>query len=142
MAASADAEGPVWRFTFGGEPAPPPEGEPKIGRDDQTGPAALTAALAGASKVVWVRDPTVGDRVAVVTAPGPLKPTGHGRDFVEARLLPTLHGLAIQAEAADLTVNVVDGDLVRISRPNGLSLSSRRRRATGRRCPPSCRSRR
>jgi tetratricopeptide (TPR) repeat protein len=124
IATSIDTDGPVWRFTFGGEPEPPPEGEPKIGRDDQTGPAALTAALAGASKVVWVRDPTVGDRVAVVTAPGPLKPTGHGRDFVEARLLPTLHGLAIQAAAPDLTVTVVDGDLVRISRPNGLSLSS------------------
>ena len=124
VTATADPEGPVWRFTFGGEPEPPPDGEPKLGRDEQTGPAALTAALAGAGKVVWVRDPTVGDRVAVVTAPGPLKPTAHERDFVEARLLPTLHGLAIQAEAADLTVNIVDDDIVRISRPQGLSLSS------------------
>ena len=124
VAATADPEGAVWRFTFGGEPEPPPDGEPKLGRDEQTGPAALTAALAGAGKVVWVRDPTVGDRVAVVTAPGPLKPTAHARDFVEARLLPTLHGLAIQAAAADLTVNIVDGDLVRISRPQGLSLST------------------
>lgn len=124
VAASAEAKGPMWTFAFGGEPQPPPEGEPKIGRDDQTGPAALTAALAGASKVVWVRDPTVGDRVAVVTAPGPLKPTGHGRSFVEAKLLPTLHGLAIQAETSDLSVKLMDRDLVRITRPRGLSLSS------------------
>ena len=50
VAASADSDGPTWRFTFGGEPQPPPEGEPKIDRDDQTGPASLTAN----SSAIWV----------------------------------------------------------------------------------------
>lgn len=130
VTAQVSSDGPVWTFTFGAPPEAPPAGEPKLGRDDQTGPAALTAALAGAGKVIWLRDPAVGDRVAVVTAPGPLKPTNRERDFVEAKLLRTLHGLAVEAESPDLTVGI-DGDLVRISRPRGLSLSSAdaRRRA-------------
>ncbi len=122
VTAAVASDGPVWTFTFGGPPEPPTPGDSKLGRDDETGPPTLTAALPGAQKVVWLRDPAVGDRIAVVTAPGPLKPTAHRRAFVEATLLPTLHGLAIQAESPDLTVTIV-GDLVRISRPKGLSLS-------------------
>lgn len=122
VAAEAQSDGSSWTFLLGPQAQPVGESDVKLGRDEQTGPATLTAALAGAHKVIWLRDPAVGDRLAVVTAPGPLKPVLRQHAFVEATLLPTLHGLAVQAQATDLTV-AIDGDLVRISRPKGLALS-------------------
>jgi tetratricopeptide (TPR) repeat protein len=120
-AIAASAEGSTWSVTLGG-PRGEPQGGVKIGRDDQTGPPALTAALAGATRVIWVTDPVVGDRFAAVTALAPAKPLDRARSFVEASLLPTVHGLAVEAVASDLQVGI-EGDLVRVSRPDGLSLS-------------------
>ena len=119
---ASSAEGSAWTVTVGGRPQAP-QGEVALGRDDQTGPPALTAALAGATRVVWIRDPLVGDRFAAVTALGPAKGMDRKRAFVETALLPTAQGLAVEASAADLTVSI-EGDLVRIARPKGLALSS------------------
>ncbi len=118
LAASADAG--AWSVDLGGRPHA--GGEVRVDRDDQTGPPALTAALAGATRVVWIRDPLVGDRFAAVTALGPPKGLLRSRAFVETSLLQTTHGVAVEAVAPDLRV-AVEGDLVRISRPAGLSLS-------------------
>jgi tetratricopeptide (TPR) repeat protein len=122
LSVQASAEGPAWSVTFGA-PVPEVEGGVKVARDDQTGPAALTAALSGASRVVWITDPAVGDRVAVVTAFGPAKPVVRRHAFVEGALPETVHGLAVEAGASDLRV-AIEGDLVRVDRPRGLSLSS------------------
>lgn len=121
VAVSAAAEGSQWTVSLGG-PARPARGEVRIGRDDQTGPPALSVALAGATRVVWIKDPLIGDRFAAVTALGPAKGLGRERRFVQASLLQTQQGLAVEAPAQDLDV-AVEGDLVRISRPGGLSLS-------------------
>jgi tetratricopeptide (TPR) repeat protein len=94
-----------------------------IARDDETGPPALTAAMAGSTKVVWLTDPAVGDRIGIVTALGPAKALQRGRELVDASLLPTFQGLAVKAVASDLRVTA-DGDLVRIHRPRGMTLSS------------------
>jgi tetratricopeptide (TPR) repeat protein len=122
VAVDAEADGSAWVLDLGGTTSNGGT-DLKLGRDDQTGPTALTVALAGAQKVIWLRDPVIGDRLAVVAAPGPIKALHQRRDYVEASLLASVQGLAIQAQAADLKV-VVDGDLVRISRPRGLSLSA------------------
>lgn len=119
---SAASEGPVWSVTLGAAPDKV-EGGIKIDRDDQTGPPALTAALAGATKVVWISDPLVGDRFAVVTALGPVKPLDRARGFIELDLPATVQGLAIEPKASDLDIKI-DGDLVRIERPRGLALSA------------------
>ncbi|WP_205598337.1 hypothetical protein [Caulobacter sp. 17J65-9] len=116
------AQGATWTVVFGG-PLQPPQGEVKIKRDDESGPPALTATLSGAGRVVWLKDPAVGDRFAAVTALAPVKTAGRRREYVEATLIPTAHGLAIEAAAGDLQVST-DGDLVRITRPGGLKLSS------------------
>lgn len=121
VAVGTAVEGPLWTVTLGGA-ARPARGEVTIGRDDQTGPPALSVALAGATRVVWIKDPLIGDRFAAVTALGPAKGLGRERTFVQASLLQTQHGLAVEAPAQDLQV-AIEGDLVRISRPGGLSLS-------------------
>jgi tetratricopeptide (TPR) repeat protein len=119
---AASAQGGLWTVALGptGDPAP---GAVKIGRDDQTGLAALTADVAGATGVFWVTDPAVGDRLAVVTALPPAKGSAIARNFVDATLLPSVQGLALSPAVDDLQVST-DGDVVRISRPKGLELSS------------------
>lgn len=120
--ASATAEGGTWTLALGpaGLETPSPV---KLGRDDATGLSVLTAQVAGATGVFWIDDPVVGDRFAVVTALSPAKALFDRRDFVDASLLPSSHGLAVNANADDLEV-ATDGDLVRISRPRGMKLSS------------------
>ena len=120
--ATATAVGGTWTLAIGPTVGEQP-GSVKIGRDDQSGLAVLTAQVAGATGVFWVADPAVGDRLAVVTALPPAKGTGSARSLVEANLLPSVQGLALSPTVDDLNVTT-DGDVVRIGRPKGLALSS------------------
>jgi len=119
--ASADAQGSVWTLTLGPSRPAPPQGV-TMARDDSAGPPALTAQVAGSTGVFWINDPAVGDRLAVVTALAPAKGLELRREMVDAVILPSSQGLAIQPIAEDLAVSA-DGDLVRIGRPRGLALS-------------------
>lgn len=101
----------------------PPFSPVKLTRDDSSGPAALTAALAGASGIFWVDDQAVGDKVGVITALGPAKGLPSRHDFVQFTLLPSAQGLALERHADDLSVTY-SGDIVTFSRPKGLALSS------------------
>ncbi|HKP78437.1 MAG TPA: endoglucanase, partial [Phenylobacterium sp.] len=80
------------------------------------------APVAGATRVINLPDPIVGDTLTVVTALGPPKGVPSRRDFVDAVLLPSIQGLAIEPLADDVTVER-EGELVRISRAEGLKLS-------------------
>ena len=95
----------------------------KLARDDSAGPAALTTAMAGATGVYWVTDPAVGDRIGVVTALPPSKGLPTRRDFVEFSMLQSAQGLAVATRVDDLNVGF-NGDIVSMSRPKGLELSS------------------
>jgi tetratricopeptide (TPR) repeat protein len=118
---SAASDGPNWSVTLGG-PVPAVQDGVKINRDDQTGPPALTAALSGATKVVWLTDPAIGDRFAAVTAMGQARGVERDHVYVETQLLKTVQGVAVEAIAPDLKVSI-DGDLIRVERPKGLTLS-------------------
>ena len=115
-------EGASWTLVLGPGPKVEP-GKISVERDGESAEAALTAVLAGATASIWLDDPAVGDRIAVVTALAPSKGLVSRRDFVEMALLPTIQGLAIEPYATDLRV-AAEGDLVRIGRPMGLALSS------------------
>ena len=117
---SAAADGATWTVTLG-RASGPPAAEAPIGQDDAGAPA-LSAQLAGARGVLWMVDPAVGDRLAVVPALPPAKGIVDGHAVVGAEVLPSAQGLAIRAVADDLQVTA-DGDLVRIGRPRGLALS-------------------
>lgn len=118
---SARAEGGRWIINLGG-PVEAPESEITLSRDDEAGPTAMAAAVAGATRVLWIQDPTVGDRIGVVTAMGPTKGFTGQRRLVDLTLIPTVQGLALTPAVDDLSVTIA-GDLVRISRPAGLRLS-------------------
>ncbi|MFT4091222.1 MAG: tetratricopeptide repeat protein [Asticcacaulis sp.] len=120
---SVDSKGQIWSVRLGGSPLKGRTGEVKIARDDSSGSPAMTVNLAGARKVAWIRDPAVGDRMAVVTAPGPVKPVLSGRLTPEAGLGATAHGVVVERMTPDIAVNV-RSDVIEISRPGGLSLSA------------------
>lgn len=89
---------------------------------DQSGRTIISAPLINASGVLWMDDQETGERIAIVTAFGPPRAIVKPRRFVEFSFLPSSHGLAILAEADDVTVySGVDG--VTISRGSGLLVS-------------------
>jgi len=115
------AVGNTWTISLG----PGPQSQPaivRVSRDAAGGPATLKAPVAGATRVVNLPDPVVGDTLTVVTALGPPKGVPSRRDFVDAALLPSIQGLAVEPMVDDLTVQR-DGEIVRISRGPGLNLS-------------------
>ena len=69
--ASATALGGLWTITLA--PSTTPPASVPLSRDDASGPAVLTAQVAGSTGVFWLTDPMVGDKLAVVTALAPAK---------------------------------------------------------------------
>lgn len=120
--AFASAQGSTWTVTLGPGAQVEAASQIRIVRDQAGGPAGLKAAVAGATRVVRVSDPVVGDTLSVVTALGPAKGLPSRREFVQMALLPSAQGLAAESYISDLAVRR-DGDLVQIGRPAGLSLS-------------------
>nr|WP_315052843.1 hypothetical protein [uncultured Brevundimonas sp.] len=119
LAATAQGEGGLWTVTIGGSPAGTSGVE--VGRSDD-GSATLVARMAGATKAVWLTDPLVGDRFAAVTALAPGKGLSEARRTIDLSLIPTAQGLAVETSTDDLQVEAA-GDLVTLSRPEGLMLS-------------------
>ena len=116
---AAEGQGGTWTVTIGGPPAGASGVE--IDRSDD-GSATLVARMAGATKTVWLTDPLVGDRFAAVTALAPGKGFSGTRSTVDLSLIPTAQGLAVETTTDDLKIEAA-GDLVTLSRPQGLTLS-------------------
>lgn len=118
----AISEGSTWTVALGPGAQPQPT-LVQVRRDEAGGPAALTAAISGVTRVVRVPDAVVGDTLVVATALGPPKGLPSRREFVQMALLPSAQGLAMETFAEDITLTR-SGDLVEIGRPTGLALSS------------------
>ncbi len=128
IAAPADApysisgQGGLWSLILGPGPQARSMQLSMARTKDGDGPATLAANVAGTTHIVWVDDPAVGDRLAVATALPPSKGLLFRRDYIDLAILPSAQGLAVQPAADDLTITT-DGDVVRITRPDGLKLS-------------------
>jgi hypothetical protein len=117
----AVSEGATWTIALG----PGQQNQPaivRLARDADSGPAALKAPVAGATRVIRLPDPDAGDTLTVVTALGPPKGLASRRDFVQLAMLSSVQGLAIEPHVDDLSIQR-DGDIVHVSRPGGLTLS-------------------
>jgi tetratricopeptide (TPR) repeat protein len=117
---SVVSAGSDWTVVIGGQPVAVTGVE--VTRAD-SGDLALVVRMAGATRTVWLTDPLVGDRFAAVTALAPGKGLAQRRQSVDLTLLPTAQGLAVETPTDDLRVTA-DGDLVSLTRPDGLILSS------------------
>ena len=120
--ASVSAQGASWTLALG-PTTDASSATVAVKADVTTSPAELNAQMAGATGVFWIRDPVVGDRLAVVTALGPPKGVAEARSFVQAEVLASAQGLAVAPLTQDLTVRT-DGDVVHIGRPEGMALSA------------------
>jgi hypothetical protein len=121
-AVKAWSDGATWTLALG--PGVQKLATPvKAERDADSPTPGLRAQLSGATKSLWLDDPVVGDRLAVVTALGPPKGVPGRRSYVDFALLPSAQGLAFEPQSPDLNV-AVDGEWVRISRPKGLDIST------------------
>ncbi len=119
---SAQAVGGVWTVTVGDASQPKP-GLVNPTRDVEATQPALSAAVAGATRAIWLDDPITGDRLAVITALSPSKGLDSPRHYVDLDFLQSAQGLAISPRAGDLSVDVA-GDLVHLARPGGMTLST------------------
>ncbi len=122
---SAAAQGANWSLILG-PGAQARSLQAPVKRASEDGPASLAANVAGSTRVLRIDDPYVGDKLAVVTALGPAKGILFRRDYVDLAVLPSAQGLAIDPVADNLTITT-DGDVVRISKPDGLTLSPEQR---------------
>ncbi len=119
---SVQNDGLVWRVRLGGRPLTDQTTDVAITRDDSSGAPSLNVNLAGATRVAWIRDPSVGDRMAIICARGPIKNLKSARTTVEATLSSTAQGVVVEHMTPDVKV-VLDGDLISVTRPDGLTLS-------------------
>ncbi len=119
---SVQSDGLVWRVRLGGHALDAQPQPVSIIRDDSAGVPGLNINMAGATKVAWIRDPAVGDRMAVIPARAPVKNLVAGRQTLEATFASTAQGVAIVGMTPDVKVQL-DGDLIEVSRPDGLTLS-------------------
>jgi tetratricopeptide (TPR) repeat protein len=111
-----------WVLTIGETGVVPTEPLTVSRKLDESGRSVVVAPLREASGVYWLNEPQTGERLAVVTAFGGPRGAPKPQRFVEFRLLPTAHGLAIAVEADDMTVRTgLDG--VSITRGLGLTVS-------------------
>lgn len=117
----ASSEGVTWTVVIG-PGTQSPSSQIRVFREDGAGPASLKAPVAGATRIINLADPTVGDVLTVVTALGPPKGVPGRREYVQMALLPSVQGMAIQPRVEDLEV-VRDGELIRMGRAAGLALS-------------------
>ncbi len=127
---SVQNDGLVWRVRLGGHALDTQPSEVTVIRDDSAGVPGLNINLAGATKIAWIKDPSVGDRMAVIPARAPVKNMTTARTTLEATLASTAQGVAVVHMTPDVKV-VLDGDLVEVSRPDGLTLSNIDPNATG-----------
>ena len=89
---------------------------------DSSGRSTFLVPLVGAGSVHWLKDPNIGDDLAVVTASGPARGLISPMEFVEFRALGSAHGLVVQVLADDVLVEL-NQDLVQIGREAGLTIS-------------------
>ena len=82
----------------------------------------VSADFPGAGAVHWVRDPVVGDRLAVVTALGPARGVVKPQSFVDFTAITTSHGIVVVPRSDHVVVDLV-GEQVVVNRHGGLSLT-------------------
>ncbi|HEY7798988.1 MAG TPA: hypothetical protein VIA80_09505, partial [Hyphomonadaceae bacterium] len=66
----------------------------------------IETMLVGASGLVWFEDPVIGDMVAAAVSYGPSSASPTPRDFVEASMPATAHGLAFAPKSDDVIVAI------------------------------------
>jgi tetratricopeptide (TPR) repeat protein len=129
---SLGADGATWTVTLG-DVALEPTQALVLNRSPVNGPrATVSIPFDAPQKLHRISDPEAGDAIFVVTALGPARGFLKTQNFIEFRALASIHGVAIQPLADDVTAEMSPDKIV-VGRPPGLTLSNieNRRRVTG-----------
>ncbi len=122
MTVSASAAGETWIVSIG-PTVPEIPAQVQLVREIQVHASKLHALMPGSSQVLWLKDPQIEDRLAVVLAYAPARGLAEGQQFVEFSALPSMQGLAFESRADDLSITIAGNDAV-VTRPQGLNLSA------------------
>ncbi len=114
LSVSADMDESVWTLRMAPTATRPQRFIKAERRNGENGRARVEAMLVGAAGIVWFEDPVIGDQLAVVLSYGPSTASPTPRDFVEASLPATAHGIAITPKSDDVQVTL-EGERVVIS---------------------------
>lgn len=115
-------DGDEWTVVFSERIDSPPR-PINVRRDARRGRLGrILVDMSSPREVRWIDDPMVGDRIAAVTAGGPVEGLATRRTFVGGALLPSAQGIAVQAVADDVAVSIIGGGAV-VGRPEGLNLT-------------------
>lgn len=119
---SAEMDESVWTLRFASTATKPTRFLAPTRRAGEGGRARIETMLIGASGLVWFEDPVIGDQVAVAVSYGPTSASPTPRDFVEASLPATSHGLAIAPKSDDVVVTI-EGERVVVSMASAVQSS-------------------
>lgn len=114
LSVSAESDGAAWTIRLAPAALKPQRFIKADRRPGDDGRARIEAMLIGAAGIVWFEDPVVGDQLAAAVSYGPATAFATPRDFVEASLPVSAHGLAIAPKSDDVQVTL-EGERVVIS---------------------------
>lgn len=120
---SVGSDSDAWTVTIGDTVLDPTRPLNVVRAVAGTPRASATIPFEDPKRLHRVADTEVGDTLLVVTALGPARGFLNQQDFVEFRALVSIHGVAVQPIADDVTMEL-DPDKIVVLRPNGLTLSS------------------
>jgi hypothetical protein len=106
LTVSAEAEGAHWTIRLAPTAIKPQRFVKPERKSGDGARARIETMLAGAAGLVWFEDPVIGDMLAVAVSYGPSSASPTPRDFVEATLPATAHGLAIAPKSDDVAVTI------------------------------------
>jgi len=115
---SADMDESIWTLRFAPTATKPQRFLAPTRRAGEGGRARIETMLIGATGLIWFEDPAIGDQIAVAVSYGPTSASPTPRDFVEASLPATAHGLAISPKSDDVVVTI-EGERVVVSVTSG-----------------------
>ncbi|TAK49677.1 MAG: tetratricopeptide repeat protein [Xanthobacteraceae bacterium] len=121
--ASLAQAGSDWVLTFADTVRQPPQQLSVQRNIDDPTHANVTIPFNHPARLHRLTDPDSGELLLAVTAPTPSRGFIKRQDFVEFRLLQSMHGVILQPNTDDVSVELA-GDRILIGRPGGLTLSA------------------
>lgn len=122
MLASLEADDNGWVLKVGDSVATPPQAL-AMSRLINGTKRGIVIPLDHAGTLHHLTDPELGTRLMAITALAPARGLMRPQAFVELRVLQSMHGIALEPLADDITADVT-ADQVTLSRPGGLTLSA------------------
>lgn len=122
MPDDAERAGLRWSVTFADIRQAPSQPLAAIRNMSAPAPANVVVPLAQQGAMHKLTDPDAGDAFTVVTALPPPRGFIRRQDFVEFSLLESVHGVVIQLNSDDVTIDAAP-DKLTLTRPGGLTLS-------------------